>query len=243
VIPAFARKKDAKKYAAKCCVEWLMRERYMPSDGNNVVFQHGAVGVKYFTPDSAQEPAGMTENQDAMGAGAGATANAPPPAPARIQELVAAQIADSGGVRLDEGDATNANRGNNVNGNASKKAGASEVDVHDEDVPITKRVEAMCRRLGLVMPRYVVTANPRDGNYFDGYADFGADACRIPDEVGRSEFVYSKSFTKLAIAEKVLKRLLLIEAERSEGFETLIEAERSEGVATLIDDVLRPDSP
>ncbi|KAK0722886.1 hypothetical protein B0T26DRAFT_239088 [Lasiosphaeria miniovina] len=38
VAPSFARKKDAKQYAAKSCVEWLMAENRMPSDGLSVVF-------------------------------------------------------------------------------------------------------------------------------------------------------------------------------------------------------------
>ncbi len=36
--PSFGRKKDAKQYAAKCCVEWLMKGGYMPADGVNVEF-------------------------------------------------------------------------------------------------------------------------------------------------------------------------------------------------------------
>ncbi|KAI1437740.1 hypothetical protein GGR50DRAFT_643977 [Xylaria sp. CBS 124048] len=31
--PSFARKKDAKKYAAKCAIEWLQEQRYMPQNG------------------------------------------------------------------------------------------------------------------------------------------------------------------------------------------------------------------
>lgn len=220
-IPAFARKKDAKKYAAKCCVDWLMSERYMPSDGNNVAFPPGAVGVKHFEPDSAQVPSGRTEKEDARGVGA--SVNAPSSAARRTQELVAAQDVDVGGVRLDEGGAPGANRGNNGAGNGNKKGGASEIDVHDEDIPITKRVEAMCRRLGLITPRYIITPSPKDGNYYDGYADFGADACRIPEEVGRNEFVYSKTFTKIAIAEKVLKRLFEMEAERAGEHDELVD--------------------
>ncbi|KAK3944653.1 hypothetical protein QBC46DRAFT_373945 [Diplogelasinospora grovesii] len=37
--PSFARKKDAKQYAAKCCVEWLQEHDYMPWDVENVVFK------------------------------------------------------------------------------------------------------------------------------------------------------------------------------------------------------------
>lgn len=36
--PPFARKKDAKQYAAKCCVDFLMQEGHMPTDGVNVSF-------------------------------------------------------------------------------------------------------------------------------------------------------------------------------------------------------------
>ncbi|KXX76461.1 hypothetical protein MMYC01_207907 [Madurella mycetomatis] len=37
-MPVFARKKDAKKYAAKCCVEWLLAGEYMDINGGNVDF-------------------------------------------------------------------------------------------------------------------------------------------------------------------------------------------------------------
>ena len=41
VAPGFGRKKDAKQYAAKSCIQWLMKGEYMPSDGVNVEFPRG----------------------------------------------------------------------------------------------------------------------------------------------------------------------------------------------------------
>jgi hypothetical protein len=38
VAPCFHRKKDAKQYAAKCCIEYLMNGGFMPTDGVNVEF-------------------------------------------------------------------------------------------------------------------------------------------------------------------------------------------------------------
>ena len=38
-VPQFTRKKDAKRYAAKSAVEWLMYQKYMPSDCKNVTFK------------------------------------------------------------------------------------------------------------------------------------------------------------------------------------------------------------
>lgn len=52
--PLFAKKKDAKKYAAKCAVEWLRAHEYMPKTG----------GVKFpKSPPPHPTPAATTSKQ------------------------------------------------------------------------------------------------------------------------------------------------------------------------------------
>ncbi|KAI1821348.1 hypothetical protein F4861DRAFT_519291 [Xylaria intraflava] len=46
--PSFARKKDAKKYAAKCAIEWLQAKGYMPKNG--VKFPKGTTNVLMVRP-------------------------------------------------------------------------------------------------------------------------------------------------------------------------------------------------
>ncbi|KAI6365381.1 hypothetical protein MCOR25_005394 [Pyricularia grisea] len=38
-LPCFAKKKDARQFAARRAVEWLMQQQLMPSDGESVVFK------------------------------------------------------------------------------------------------------------------------------------------------------------------------------------------------------------
>lgn len=82
-IPCFASKKKAKQYAAKCCVEWLMGEGYMPRNGVDVI-------VPKPKPQPAQQPAGRKGKQVAVSPGqdggdtttaAAAAATAPPAKP------------------------------------------------------------------------------------------------------------------------------------------------------------------
>ncbi|EPE10292.1 rrna-processing protein efg1 [Ophiostoma piceae UAMH 11346] len=42
-VGLYVRKKDARQYAARCAVRWLMANYYMPSDGKSVTFPYGAV--------------------------------------------------------------------------------------------------------------------------------------------------------------------------------------------------------
>ncbi|KAK4224158.1 hypothetical protein QBC38DRAFT_371644 [Podospora fimiseda] len=165
--PAFAKKKDAKRYAAKCCIEWLMKERYMPMGGASVSFLKGTQGVRHFQP-----------------------------------KILPVPEEDRGGARLGGGPVPTGKE--------------YKMDVHDEDIPATKRVEEMCRRLGLVSPKYVVTPNLDNEAYFDGYADFAADAGRISTKETKVKFIYSRTFTRHAIAEKVLGILFEIEKKRKE---------------------------
>ncbi|KAK4165295.1 hypothetical protein QBC43DRAFT_315654 [Cladorrhinum sp. PSN259] len=199
-IPAFGKKKDAKRYAAKCCVEWLMSEKYMPSNGG-VTFQPGApgaAGARFFGPVTTDKPAPPPPD-----AQVGRSDGAPSPARRPSMELDA-QV--EGGARLE-----------------ADKKDRSTIDVRDDDIPAPKRVEEMCRRLNLVTPRYDVTPNSTTDGHFDGYADFGVDTARIPTDVTRVSMIYSKRFTKEAIAEKLLKRLFEIEGQRQEELAELVD--------------------
>ncbi|KAI1113348.1 hypothetical protein F5Y14DRAFT_212386 [Nemania sp. NC0429] len=54
--PTFARKKDAKKYAAKCAVEWLREKNFMPQDG--VRFPKGMVSAHQHRQQQQQQTQG-----------------------------------------------------------------------------------------------------------------------------------------------------------------------------------------
>ncbi|KAK3990628.1 hypothetical protein QBC44DRAFT_238935 [Cladorrhinum sp. PSN332] len=206
-IPPFGKKKDAKRYAAKCCVEWLMSERYMPADGINVAFPLGLQGARYFKPALKEEPAPPPNEHHRASA----------PLPAELGELEG----ESGGARLDGGPLS-----------TNKTSPDHAIDVHDDDIPAAKRVEKMCRRLGLVTPRYVITASNSNADCYDGYADFSTDAVAVSANETRVTCVHSKRFTREAIGEKVLEILFEMEKDRMGITEQMIDAKQ------LIDEML-----
>jgi hypothetical protein len=185
VAPSFGRKKDAKQYAAKCCIEYLMNGGFMPTDGVNVEFPK---------PKPAPNPAKPKKTKP--------TAPNPSatPAPARNTEPTT---------------------DNSTNDNDKDKDSDTE--------PATTRVEELCRLMGLVIPIYKITpaaatagsggaANP----YWDGYADFGADAIKVPQGLGTVANVYGKKNARERIAEEVLAWLVKEEEARREEAEALM---------------------
>lgn len=96
--------------------------------------------------------------------------------------------------------------------------------------PATKRVEDLCRRMGLAIPQYKITpavdpssaglsgspsSNSTAGaqRFFDGYPDFGADSIKVPAGLGCVSNVYLKKNARERVAEEVL--LWLVREEHS----------------------------
>lgn len=168
--PFFARKRDAKQYAARCCAEWLMAQGRIPPDGESVVFPRPTATT---TLASSSSPS---------------SAASPAPSPRQRKGI----------------------------------PGGAAVDVRDDDVPATQRVQEMCRRLGLQAPRYelrpaAAAGGGVGGPLWSGEPSFAGAAGPhlVPEGVGRVEGVYGKKFAKERIAEEVLAHLLQIEAQRS----------------------------
>ncbi|KAK4175223.1 hypothetical protein QBC36DRAFT_190369 [Triangularia setosa] len=211
----FAKKKDAKKYAAKCCVEWLMAENLMPKDGIKVTFQHSTKAMMSSStkiygspPQPPQSPAPVNPYLVArLGQHPSSSTTTPtqsppskPPAPTNPTDSTLSLQDNSGGAPLDPPPDEDFN---------SNEPGGGETP--------SKRVAALCEKLGFRLPRYVYTS--REGCVFDGYADMGSDSWIIPDGVpeksfGKVERVYSKKFTKEMVAQNILWVLEGIERQR-----------------------------
>ncbi|KAK0666007.1 hypothetical protein QBC41DRAFT_358467 [Cercophora samala] len=202
VHSGFAKKKDAKKYAAKCCVEKLMAEGLMPRDGIKVTFQHGTKAMmastsKIYSPLSSQ-PSSPNPHVAAQVGHGSSTATTPtqsspsktPSATTRPSDSTTSLLDPPGGAPLglpedDDG-----------------------VDTAAGESP-SKRVAALCEKLGFRPPRYVLTARAGQDALYDGYADMGADSWIVPDEVGEKDFgrvsgVYGKKFAKEMVAQTIL---------------------------------------
>lgn len=204
--PSFGRKKDAKQYAAKCCVEWLMASNYMPSDGENVVFAKGKA--------RSSSQANTNDNGSTNGS--------------------AALNAQVNGDTVPQSSLNGNGTSNPPNTPRPKSPQLMNepLDMYsDSTTPLTERVEALCRSLGLSIPRYRVTHSDGSKEFFDGYADFGVDSVSVPDGLGMVTNVWGGSrATKERIAEQVLFWLMKEEERRKDRFRVLCKMPEGGGV-------------
>ncbi|KAK4245379.1 hypothetical protein C7999DRAFT_43049 [Corynascus novoguineensis] len=224
--PSFGRKKDAKQYAAKCCIEWLMKSGHMPSDGVRVeVPKNKAPPV---TDASRETPPIKTK--------AGSAAVQAEPNVATTTSAATTTIPT-----------TTTESTKTITATA-----AATTDKNDDDVPpATKRVQDLCRTLGFTVPQYKITpaaftptttADPLSGTatgtgalslqqnpqsaFFDGYADFGPDSgIKVPEGIGRVTSVYGRNNTRERVAEKVLVWLVAEERKREAEMEEFLAAQ------------------
>ncbi|KAK3296047.1 uncharacterized protein B0H64DRAFT_460935 [Chaetomium fimeti] len=199
--PSFSRKKDAKQYAAKCCIEWLMNGGYMPTDGTSVEFPKPLRTSRHATSTPTPAPAAKKPKRD--------NPDANPDNRAQRRAAAAAALA--------------ADDNNNDNSDSND----------DDDPPATKRVEEKCRLLNFAIPHYKITPSllptdstttteretasfttPSNPQFFDGRADFGADAIKVPEGLGRVTNVYGRRNAREKAAEEVLVWLLAEEGRR-----------------------------
>lgn len=98
-----------------------------------------------------------------------------------------------------------ANGTNGMNGN---------IDSDDDHTPpATKRVEDLCKLMGLTIPQYRITPSPTSSSpsglvardFFDGSADFGPDAgLNVPEGLGDVVAVYGRKNARERVAEVLL---------------------------------------
>lgn len=94
------------------------------------------------------------------------------------------------------------------------------VDVDDDRLPATQRVQTLCHSMGLKAPRYELTpTDPRVNYIFDGHPDFGDDGDNFPEDLGRVTGVDGKDNAKQQIAERLLAHLRGMHQERMAAFE------------------------
>jgi hypothetical protein len=215
VAPGFGRKKDAKQYAAKSCIQWLMKSKYMPSDGIHVDFPRGSKP----TPTPASAPKTQT--------------NPPKPTTTTTTTTTATTSRDP----VHNADNNNADNNNADNNNADNNNADNDKDKDDDDSmePATKRVEDLCRVMGLTIPRYKITASPTadaaapNTDFFEGHADFGSDAIQVPEGLGQVSNVYGRRNARERIAEEVLVWLVDEEKKRLKEVDEMMAQVGEEG--------------
>ncbi|KAK3401239.1 hypothetical protein B0T20DRAFT_348361 [Sordaria brevicollis] len=237
-VPNFPKKKDAKQYAAKSAIEWLMYHHYMPSDCQNVVFkaanpQNGqskrTPRVPAAVPTPQQTPtAPANTNEPANGKGA---VSAPISSPATPSHRATVASGSNGG----NGASLNPNAVSNAESSLaphlaqpkpSRRRGISDntvdIDVYDDSISIHQRVAAMCKRLGMQPPQVELTPISNMQDMFSGRAIFPVEAGPVPEHIGRVESGLFKKNTKEMVQEQVLEFLLQLEQERLAVYESLM---------------------
>lgn len=205
--PTFGRKKDAKRYAAKCCVEWLMKYTFMPSDGQEVAFSLSSMqgqsvndrlaAILRGSASPSTGPPITAQNTVPPGDGGSLSAQAADNNPS------ASQISLSGGAPLDDPDVQITEAGDRTD----DPAVTINVNNSLPDLAASTKIKDLCRILGMGSPRYEITSVDKIRDLYDVRVDFGPDACRFPEGLGQARSVFSKRYAKEAVAEQVLAYL------------------------------------
>ncbi|KAI1128519.1 hypothetical protein F5Y10DRAFT_173660 [Nemania abortiva] len=175
--PSFARKRDAKKYAAKCAIDWLRAKSFMPQDG--VRFPKGVMTAHHHMQRQRQQ-------QQA--------------AQSKLQQLNAVGTGILG-ARGGQGQAPATP--SQTKPSPSPAVPNSPFDASQPS--LTNQVQELCRELNYPVPIYRIQAMA-DG-FFNGWPDFGDHADLLPPEVSkliRVTDMISKSAAKETIAEQLL---------------------------------------
>ncbi|CCC05859.1 unnamed protein product [Sordaria macrospora k-hell] len=251
-VPHFTKKKDAKRYAAKCAIEWLMYQRYMPSDCQNVTFKAKSKPGNPQNGQSKQPPgvpvvvplvitpqttptASVNTNGIVNGNGAVSAPVSIPSTPSSPANGESDSNDGSDGASLDP-DAVS-NSANSLAPYLAKPPPAPrrrkgtdnilDIDVHDDSISVHQRLAEMAKRLGMQVPHIIVEPIPDAQNMFRGQANFPIEAGQVPEHVGRVDSGFMGPATKEMVAEKVLEYLFEVERVRIAEFDSIIADEES----------------
>ncbi|KAL2156058.1 hypothetical protein VTH82DRAFT_803 [Thermothelomyces myriococcoides] len=253
--PSFSRKKDAKKYAAKCCVEWLMKAGHMAPDGTSIG-----------TPKSKRAAAAASRNQQASSPAKAGTTTPARAGTATLTKASTASPAKSPVAADDDEDDEDDDDEEEGEGGEEGEENDSE---SDNEPPVTEQVKQLCHLLGLVAPQYKVTpskpattiANTTNTNttdemgvddsssgsgddttdaetqelqqhdkkfgLWDGHADFGRDKLKVPEGISRVTNVLGRRNARNRVAEEVLKWLKTEKTKRELEAEAFLLAEQN----------------
>lgn len=210
--PSFVRKKDAKQYAAKCCVEWLTAGRLIVPILDTYYFpERDAKKGNKKSKGAALPSAAELDPFSPSTSGVTATTPLPP----HDKPMSATKPGSPPPTR---------NSIFSVTTPSPAKPNPAILDMYATTEPATKRVAEICSRLKLQAPQYRFWGvGEMDAHLWDGCADFGADSIEVPDDVGRVVSVYGTAGdVKQRIAEEVLVWLVGEEERREERVRILL---------------------
>jgi hypothetical protein len=196
--PSFARKKDAKQYAARCAVEWLRAQGHMPNDGTEAVkFATPAAKVAAKTasgggttntsatkqPKAADKPIMVAAEEKKEEKG---EKYAVPPAATLITSLADDLSKSSASMSVLASTSSSVSRSETPAGTKRKNRKSPSqqdqqqqqqqqqqpVNPFDEDAPSSAaRVAELCNVLGMSPPTYKITPATRAGSGRTGSDD------------------------------------------------------------------------
>ncbi|KAI0386281.1 hypothetical protein F5Y04DRAFT_243769 [Hypomontagnella monticulosa] len=188
-LPSFARKKDAKKYAAKCAIEWLRSNGYIHNGGNTTTSQPSQPPL----PQEqlvAPQPSTPAKKKQKLS----------PSTPERPQAPISKPESNEPEIHP---------------GSPLPKALASPFN--DDEVTAVKEVAKLCRRLGLKGElQYKITRMSETSDFYKGYAELGMLASQLPEGVGHVKDVFGKKPAREKIAEELLEPLRKLAAKFDE---------------------------
>lgn len=197
LVQSFARKKDAKQFAAKCAVQWLMDQKLMPSTVKDADIPKQQVTTVVSPPPKRQK------------VNATSPSSTPLTASANISAVESAQSATvSGQGQPSKGTRSRENRTPSPT-SAGKEA--------------AKLVAELCTKLGVMPPTYKIELE--QGEFGSGHAQFHdpVHPQEVPRVLGHVSGVYGgKKNVKEAIAEQILKELRLLEEKRDAMLDELL---------------------
>ncbi|KAI1096308.1 hypothetical protein F5B19DRAFT_141132 [Rostrohypoxylon terebratum] len=186
--PYFGRKKDAKKYAAKCAYKWLEANGYLLRSEADAAKPPPA-------PPAPQAPQAPQATQKQL---------TPSSSPAKKKARLLAsspKSPSSATVKTEP--------------NPPQPLPASPFN--SDEVSAVVEIDRLCARLGLANSiRYVVQESAELAGFFDGYAELGMLATIFPQDAGRVQRVIGKKAAKEKIAEELLAHMRKLGAEHDE---------------------------
>lgn len=202
VPQSFARKKDAKQFAAKSAVQWLMEQKLMPANGKDVAFsrQQG--------PTTVVPPSPKRQKM-----------SAPPSLPTSTPESATyPRIAPAHGFT-----SSPAQPVETVTEEQKPLSRSPPLSLREE---APRLVAQLCDAHNIRPPSYKVELEPGQAEFYSGYALFEdvIHPDEIPRQLGHVFNVHGKKLAKEAVAIKVLTELKKLEARRDATYQEVLAA-------------------
>ncbi|KAI0840457.1 hypothetical protein F5Y06DRAFT_240959 [Hypoxylon sp. FL0890] len=190
-LPYFSRKKDAKKYAAKCAVQWLRAQGYMSQGSMPQGDNNGRKSPRVQDQQTTSQPSPVNGNGKRKHSSSPdqVETSAPKPEP----------------------------HGSPLSPKSPVPKGMAS-PFNSDEVSKIHEVSELCARLEYPgFPKYRLTENSEQRGFYSGYAYLDLLAFNLPAGIGRVENVLGQKPAREKIAEDLYEHLLKLAEERSES--------------------------